>query len=86
VYVGSVYVYGSVGNIWSHQSKILAKDGAAYDNFGSSVTIYDSTVMIGACYDDDKAANAGIRLSTTILCYNIGYTILYIIYILSYQY
>jgi PDZ domain-containing secreted protein len=59
VHTGSVYVYGSVGNIWSHQSKLLAADGAASDFFGFSVSIYDNTAMIGAFNDDDKATDAG---------------------------
>jgi hypothetical protein len=48
-----------VGNIWSRQSKILAKDGAATDYFGTSVSIYDTTAMIGVYYDDDKAVDGG---------------------------
>jgi hypothetical protein len=60
MYVGSVYVYGSVGSTWSRQSKILAADGAAYDNFGISISVYDTIAMIGAYNDDDKATNAGI--------------------------
>jgi hypothetical protein len=59
VYLGSVYVYESVGNIWSRQSKILAADGAASDYFGVFVSIYDNTAMIGAYLDDDKATGAG---------------------------
>ncbi len=59
MYVGGVYVYGSVGSKWSRQSKILAADGAASDWFGSSVSIYGITAMIGARLDDDKATDAG---------------------------
>ncbi len=47
--IGSVYVYGSVGNIWSRQSKLVARDDVStYDRFGSAVSIYTTTVMIGA--------------------------------------
>jgi hypothetical protein len=60
MYVGSVYVYGSVGSIWSRQSKILAADGAANDWFGSGVSIYGITAMIGSRLDDDKDTDAGI--------------------------
>jgi hypothetical protein len=59
VYLGSVYIYGSVGNIWSRQSKLLAADGAASDNFGVSVSIFGTTAMVAAFLDDDKAINAG---------------------------
>ncbi len=59
-YLGSVYVYGSVGNIWSRQSKLLAKDGAANDGFGHGVSVYGTTAMIGSHLDDDKATDAGV--------------------------
>ncbi len=58
---GSVYYYTLTGSYWSHQSKIIAKDGASYDNFGSSVSIYDNNALIGAFNDDDvKASNSGM--------------------------
>jgi hypothetical protein len=60
VYLGSVYVYGSVGNIWSRQSKLLAADGAGSDNFGYSVSVYSTTTIVGANRDDDQATDAGI--------------------------
>jgi hypothetical protein len=55
VYLGSVYVYGSVGNRLSSQSKLLAADGAGSDIFGIRVSIYGTNAMIGASNDDDKA-------------------------------
>jgi hypothetical protein len=48
-----------VNGAFSRSSKLLAKDGAAYDIFGH-VSIYDTTAMIGAHGDDDKAGDAGI--------------------------
>jgi hypothetical protein len=67
-----------VGNIWSHQSKILAKDGAASDYFGHSVTVFDTTGMIGAPGDDDKATDLGMNedecdRSVNSIIYNIIY-------------
>ncbi len=59
-------MYGSIGNIWSRQSKILAPDGTASDRFGVGVSVYDATAMIGAWYDDDKATDAGIIILTII--------------------
>jgi hypothetical protein len=61
-FVGSVYVYGSVGNVWSRQAKLLAADGSAYDVFGRAVTLYGNTAMIGAYGDDDKSADSGIYI------------------------
>jgi hypothetical protein len=46
-----------VGNIWSHQSKILAADGAAYDEFGVDASLFGTTTMIGAF---EEATGAGI--------------------------
>ncbi len=50
------------GSYWSRQSKILAKDGAASDWFGSSVSIYDNNAFIGAYGDDDKITDAGMYI------------------------
>ena len=68
MYTGSVYIYGSVGNIWSQQSKFLAADGAANDSFGFSVSLYGTTAMIGANGDDDKTTDAGILVIYSRIC------------------
>jgi hypothetical protein len=44
---------------YSRQGKILAADGAANDEFGRSVSLYTSSAIIGASWDDDKGSNAG---------------------------
>jgi hypothetical protein len=56
---GSVYVYSQTGSSWSSQGKILATDGASYDEFGSAVSLYASSALIGASGDNDKAEYAG---------------------------
>jgi predicted permease len=53
-------VYRSSGTAWSFQTKIIAKDGYTWDAFGSGVSVYGTTAMIGACIDDDKGASSGI--------------------------
>jgi hypothetical protein len=58
-----------VGNVWSRQSKILAKDGAASDYFGRAVDVYGTVAMITAERDDDKATDAGIINLTIIIFY-----------------
>jgi hypothetical protein len=58
--VGSVYIYGSVSNIWSHQYKLLAVDGATTDAFGRSVSMYGTTAIIGAHLDDDQVVDGGM--------------------------
>ncbi len=40
-------------------AKLLADDGASYDEFGSSVSISGTTAIVGAYYDDDNAGNSG---------------------------
>jgi hypothetical protein len=49
---GSAYVFGRVGAVWSQQQKLTATDGAAGDQFGSSVAISGETVVVGARADD----------------------------------
>ena len=55
---GSVYFYTQMGSSWSRQAKILAADGAASDYLGM-VSLYTSSALIGANWDDDKATDAG---------------------------
>lgn len=61
---GSVYVFlRSSAGVWNLQQKLTASDGAAGDNFGSSVAIANSNtpsqtvIMVGA-FGDDIGANA----------------------------
>ena len=57
---GSAYVFvkNSTGH-WTQKEKLLASDGAAYDFFGDSVSVYNNTAVIGADGDDDKGSNSG---------------------------
>jgi hypothetical protein len=66
-----------VNGDFSQSSKLLAYDGAESDWFGASVSIFDTTGMIGAHADDDKAGDAGMNETNyycTILYYVIYYT------------
>ncbi len=56
---GSVFVYSKTGSSWSSQGKIQAKDGGSYDYFGSSVSLFASSALVGADYDDDKGYDSG---------------------------
>jgi FG-GAP repeat protein/collagen triple helix repeat protein len=57
---GSAYVFTRNGGVWSPQAKLVASDGAAGDEFGSSVAISGDTVVVGAPLDDvDIVANQG---------------------------
>ena len=54
---GSVYVFKKDGNgIWSQVSKLVASDRASDDEFGTSVDIHDSTVVIGAPEDGSSGS------------------------------
>lgn len=53
---GSAYIFVRSGNFWTQQAKITASDGAANDNFGSSVSIDGDYAIIGA-YSDDVGSN-----------------------------
>ncbi len=56
---GSVYVFTRSGTTWTQEAKLTASDGAANDSFGSTVSIYGDTVVIGAYNNDDKGSNSG---------------------------
>ena len=49
---GSVRVFVRSGSTWSLQATLVASDGAAYDNFGRSVSLSGDTLAVGVLYDD----------------------------------
>ncbi len=58
---GSAYVFvrdPATGN-WIQQAKLLASDGAAYDQFGGSVAIQGNTVVVGAPSRDETGPDSG---------------------------
>jgi len=56
---GSAYIYERAGSTWFQTAKLTAQDGAASDNFGSSVGISGSWSIVGAYRDDDGGTNSG---------------------------
>ncbi len=56
---GSTYLFYFDGELWNYGQKLKAPDGGSGDNFGESVDIDGSTLVIGASRDDDKGSNAG---------------------------
>ena len=57
---GSVYVFERDGaGTWQDAQKLTASDGAANDQFGWSVSVSGSYVVIGAVGDDDNGNNSG---------------------------
>ena len=49
---GAVYIFTTNGSTWTQQAKLLASDGLASDYFGSSVSLFGDTLLIGAPGDD----------------------------------
>jgi len=56
---GSAYVFIRTGTTWTEQAKLVATDGAAGDQFGGYVSLYDDTALIGALFDDDNGVDSG---------------------------
>ena len=56
---GSVYVYKRESRAWGRIAKLKASDGAAGDEFGTSVTVEGDTVVVGAHWDDDNGSKSG---------------------------
>jgi len=50
---GAVYIFQRVGNAWPLVQKLVSSDRGADDNFGCSVAINGSDVLVGAPYEDD---------------------------------
>ena len=50
---------GDLASGWTQVAKLTADDGAAGDEFGTSVSIDGNTVVIGANRDDDKGSDSG---------------------------
>ena len=57
---GSAYIFVRSGTSWTQQAKLVAGDGAASDNFGSSVSVSaDGAYAVIGAYGDDVGANSG---------------------------
>ena len=45
---GAAYVFTKSNGTWTETQKLIADDGAAYDNFGLSVALQGSTILVGS--------------------------------------
>lgn len=59
VHSGSVHVFTRSGTTWILQTKLLASDGAAENQFGYSVSLDGDTALIGAPFDDENGNFSG---------------------------
>ena len=60
---GSAYIFKRIGTSWAHEAKLLPFSGAAFDDFGVSVSILDDYVIVGAMEDNlnrDRSGSAYI--------------------------
>jgi len=56
---GSAYIFTRSGTTWTQQTKLLASDGHAGDQFGCFVSLFGDTALIGAGWDDDNGVDSG---------------------------
>jgi len=56
---GAAYVFVRSGTSWIQQAKLLAADGASFDNFGTSVALLGDTALVGAMFDSDVVSDEG---------------------------
>ena len=49
---GSAYAHTRLGTKWTQQAKLVTGDGAANDQFGASVALFEDTVLVGLRYAD----------------------------------
>jgi hypothetical protein len=56
---GSVYVFRYNGTSWVEEAKLTASDAAAGDVFGTSVSIGDEIMTVGADFDDNAGYDSG---------------------------
>ncbi len=61
---GGAYVFVRTGTAWSQQAKLTASDGAAGDQFGSSVALSGDTALVGSIYDDGNKGSAYVFVVT----------------------
>ena len=56
---GSAYVYRYNGTNWTEETKLLASDAAALDQFGHAVAVSGDVAVVGAWGDDDAGGLSG---------------------------
>jgi hypothetical protein len=56
---GAVFIYSFNGINWIEEKELHSSDGAAGDEFGSSVSLSGDTAIIGAPFDDDAGVDSG---------------------------
>ena len=56
---GAAYIFNRSESSWTHLKKLIPTDGAQNDFFGFSVSISDTSAIVGAFADDDRGSSSG---------------------------
>ena len=56
---GAVYLFKSINNSWIQEVKLVASDLSPESNFGSSVSIHNDAILIGAPFDSENGEQSG---------------------------
>ncbi len=57
---GSAYVFEDQGGgVWAERQKLTARNGAIADQFGISIALSETELVVGAWGDEDQGGNAG---------------------------
>ena len=59
IHSGSAYVFSNDGGIWTQTEKLTSDDADYGDQFGSSVSVSDNTIVVGAHRRDEKDHDSG---------------------------
>eukprot|EP01083_Nonionella_stella_P038377 104451_1 len=58
---GAAYIFQATANVWTQSAKLLPNNALAGDNFGCSVAIYDTFVVVGAYSHDSLTPDYGLQ-------------------------
>ena len=56
---GAAYIFRRSGRNWKQEVKLIHPDGADEDLYGSAVSLYRNTAVVGVSKDDDAGKNSG---------------------------
>ncbi len=56
---GAAYVFEFSNNLWNQTARLLPSDGAEFDNFGVSVSLFGNRALIGNSENDDSGNGSG---------------------------
>ena len=56
---GAVYVFDFDGQAWQQTHQLLPSNGAAFDRFGNSLSLYGNTAVVGAQLSDSDQQDTG---------------------------